>query len=118
MMGLARKPIIVALMLSALLTGCTTVGPDFVPPSQNAVLPDQWSSGDHPDVSLQDTTSIYAVNSKIGMVLPYDDVANSSDKIQVWYAHSDAFQNATVLKTEVNKQDFAFENYAFKTLVK
>ena len=65
------------------------------------------------DVTLQDTTSLYAVNSKIGMVLPYEDVANSSDKIQVWYAHSDTYQNATILKSEVNREDFAFKKYPF-----
>ncbi|MEO0901491.1 MAG: SH3 domain-containing protein, partial [Bacteroidota bacterium] len=78
----------------------------------------QWSSKDFclplsDDISLQTPNSNYAINAKIGMVLPYDAAPESSDKVQVYYANTDESQNARILKAEVDKNAFAFRNFSF-----
>lgn len=50
-MGRVEKKIAGALILCLFLAGCTTVGPDFVPPSENVSIPERWSSSDSPHVS-------------------------------------------------------------------
>lgn len=51
-MSCTVRTISVALILCILVAGCTTVGPDFAPPSENATVPDHWNSADDPNVSI------------------------------------------------------------------
>ncbi|MEM9649190.1 MAG: SH3 domain-containing protein, partial [Bacteroidota bacterium] len=63
----------------------------------------QWSKGPfcHPlsdQVNLSDKASNYAINTKMGMVLPYEEIPDKPDQILVYYTNTDAYQNANILK--------------------
>ncbi|MEL6919112.1 MAG: NlpC/P60 family protein, partial [Bacteroidota bacterium] len=64
-------------------------------------------------LNLQNPVSNYAINAKIGMVLPYETISNDPDKIRVYYANSDEHQIAQILKAEVNRDNVAFTNFSF-----
>lgn len=78
----------------------------------------QWNNGNycHPlsdDLNLSNATSNYAINTKIGMLLPYHEIENKQDHITVLYASADENQNARILKAEVEKSSVAFNNLNF-----
>lgn len=78
----------------------------------------QWSSGDFcfplsDHVNLQNPVSHYAINAKIGMVLPYREIPNRPGMVSVYYANTDANQNAQILKAEVARSSLAFDNFSF-----
>ncbi len=78
----------------------------------------KWSSKSfcHPlsdHVNLQTPTSQYAINAKIGMVLPYEEIPDDPDRVRVLYAHADENQNAKVLRGEVDRDEIAFADYSF-----
>lgn len=79
----------------------------------------QWSSRSFclplsDQVNLQNPLSHYAINAKIGMVLPFEETAKSPDNVQVYYANADKNQNARILKAEVNKDALAFDPFSFQ----
>ena len=78
----------------------------------------QWNNGNycHPlsdELNLSNTTSNYAINSKIGMLLPYEEIVDKPDHIKIYYAAADENQNAKILKAEVAKNNVAFNNFSF-----
>ncbi|WP_394748889.1 SH3 domain-containing C40 family peptidase [Spongiimicrobium salis] len=79
----------------------------------------QWSSGSFcfplsDQVNLQNTTSHYAINAKIGMLLPYEEIEKSLDKVHVYYANADKNQKAAILKAEINRDALAFDSFPFQ----
>ncbi|MEM9077744.1 MAG: SH3 domain-containing protein, partial [Bacteroidota bacterium] len=83
----------------------------------------QWSSKDFclplsDDVNLQANDSNYAINAKIGMILPYENIRDNPDRVQVYYANTDETQNAQILKAEVDTNEVALQDFSFneKTL--
>ncbi len=64
-------------------------------------------------LNLQNNRSHFAINAKIGMVLPYEEDSNSTHTISVLYTNTDENQNAKILKAEVSKNEVAFSNYPF-----
>ena len=64
-------------------------------------------------VILADNTSHYAINAKIGMVLPYGKIVDRPDTLSVFYASSDENKNAHMLKALVAKTDVAVKGFAF-----
>ncbi|MEO0528381.1 MAG: SH3 domain-containing protein, partial [Bacteroidota bacterium] len=79
---------------------------------------EQWSTVDFclplsDYLNLQTPVSNYAINAKIGMVLPYETISNDPDKIRIYYANSDEHQIAQILKAEVNRDNVAFTNFSF-----
>ncbi|PRX54883.1 SH3 domain-containing C40 family peptidase [Flagellimonas meridianipacifica] len=84
---------------------------------------EQWSSKSFclplsDNVNLKNSDSNYAINAKIGMVLPYEEVSNTPGKVTVYYTNANENQNARILKAEINKDAVAFSNFLFneKTL--
>lgn len=78
----------------------------------------QWTTGNYgmplsDMVNLQNPVSNYALNAKMGMVLPYEEMANKSDKVSVYYANADENQNARILRAEVDKSNIAFGDFKF-----
>jgi len=78
----------------------------------------QWSTSEFclpltDALVLADERSNYAVNAKIGMVLPYEENEAQPDEVVVYYAVSDAYQNANILKASVNKSEVAFDTINF-----
>lgn len=65
------------------------------------------------DISLQNPLSHYAVNAKVGMVLPYEEIPGNPEKVMVYYASADENQNAQILKSEVKKDQVAFNSFSF-----
>ena len=79
---------------------------------------EQWSAKAYclplsDQVILKNNESNYAVNAKVGMVLPYEEESESQDMISVYYANSDENQNARILKAEVPKNAVAQPNFKF-----
>nr|WP_298998824.1 SH3 domain-containing C40 family peptidase [uncultured Allomuricauda sp.] len=77
----------------------------------------QWSSKSFclplsDDVNLQTSESNYAITTKIGMVLPYQEVLENPNKVRVYYTSTDEYQNGRILKSEVDKNAFAFSNFS------
>ncbi len=78
----------------------------------------QWSSVGYcfplsDGVSLTESNSNYAVNAKIGMVLPFEEISNNPESVLVYYANSDENQNAKILKAEVARSSLAFDDFQF-----
>ncbi|MEM7379945.1 MAG: SH3 domain-containing protein [Bacteroidota bacterium] len=79
---------------------------------------EQWYSGSYcqplsDSVNLHNPLSNYAINAKLGMFLPYEEIADKPNKISVYYANADENQNAKILKAEVDKSKVAFNNFEF-----
>ncbi|SHG69074.1 SH3 domain-containing C40 family peptidase [Flagellimonas flava] len=78
----------------------------------------QWVNGPYcmplsDQVNLSDKASNFAINAKMGMVLPYEEIPDNPDQILVSYTNTDAYQNANILKAKVNKTAVALNNYEF-----
>ncbi|WP_350286277.1 SH3 domain-containing protein [uncultured Croceitalea sp.] len=78
----------------------------------------QWSTGTYclplsDKVSLQNSVSNYAINAKMGMVLPYEDMDGHLDKVLVYYATADENQNGHLLKAEVDRNTVALNSFKF-----
>ncbi|MBS9463958.1 SH3 domain-containing protein [Flagellimonas sp. 389] len=78
----------------------------------------QWSTDTYclplsDNISLQNPISNYAINAKMGMVLPYDEISNNPDKISVYFANTDENQNARILKAEIDRSVVALDNFKF-----
>jgi hypothetical protein len=65
------------------------------------------------DLNLSNTTSNYSINTKIGMLLPYQEIDDKQDYITVYYAAADENQNAKILIAEVEKNSVAFNDLSF-----
>ncbi len=75
----------------------------------------QWLTGNYclpisDELNLQNEISNYAVNAKMGMLLPYEESPNNTDKITVYYVSANENQNAKVLKAEVAKSEVALND--------
>lgn len=78
----------------------------------------QWQNGQycHPTsdvLNLSHEVSNYAINAKIGMLLPYQEINDNPNEVAVFYAVSDENQRAKILTTKVAKSDVAFSDYEF-----
>ena len=78
----------------------------------------QWATGNYAlplsdELTLLSDGSHYAINAKMGMLLPYDENLNDPDTVTVYFANADENQNATVLTTEVAKNALALDNVKF-----
>ncbi len=78
----------------------------------------QWSKGSFclplsDGVNLSNQLSNYAINAKMGMLLPYEEIANKPAKVLVSYANADENQNAQILKAVVAKSSIALPNHEF-----
>ncbi|NKI32191.1 SH3 domain-containing C40 family peptidase [Croceivirga thetidis] len=72
-------------------------------------------------VNLSDPSSNYAINAKMGMVLPYEN-STKGEQILAFYTNADENQNAVILKAAIDKDkvalaDFRFEKDKLKILV-
>ena len=79
---------------------------------------EQWLTGNYclplsDKLNLQNSNSNYAINAKIGMVLPYKEISDNANKVSVFYTNTDENQNAKILKAEVDKNTVAFDDYTF-----
>lgn len=78
----------------------------------------QWLTGNYclplsDSLNLNNELSSYAINAKMGMVLPYEKISDDTSSISVFYTNSDENQNAKVLKAEVKRELVAFEDLSF-----
>lgn len=78
----------------------------------------QWSTETYArplsdGMSLQNAVSYYAINTKIGMLLPYEEISNDPNMVMVYYANADADQKAQILKAEVDKNKVALHHSKF-----
>lgn len=64
-------------------------------------------------VNLKDSNSMYAVNAKLGALLPCVPVQNGLDSIMVYYANADENQNAKILKAIIPKDQVALSDFEF-----
>ncbi|UII81314.1 SH3 domain-containing protein [Flagellimonas sp. CMM7] len=64
-------------------------------------------------VNLANTVSNYAINTKMGMVLPYEKNSNNPHQISVYYANADENQNAQILMAEIARNSVALNGFAF-----
>ena len=62
---------------------------------------------------LSDPESIYALNTKMGMVLPYEET-DHSEEVLAYYANADESGNAKLFKARVAKQSLAFDHLKFE----
>lgn len=77
-----------------------------------------WMTGDYAmplsdRVNLSDPRSKYALNAKMGMVLPYEGNSDIPNQLLVYYANADENQNAHILRAPVSKDLMAQEDFAF-----
>jgi len=77
-----------------------------------------WLTGDYAiplsdRVNLSDPKSKYALNAKMGMVLPYEADSNKPSQLQVYYANADENQDAHILRAPVSKDLLALEDFVF-----
>ncbi|MEM8509737.1 MAG: SH3 domain-containing protein [Bacteroidota bacterium] len=74
---------------------------------------EQWSTGNYSlpkldDLSLRNDDSLFAVNAKMGMVLPYNEASvENPGKITVYFATANEKQNGMILKAEVDQNTLA-----------
>ncbi|MEM9001025.1 MAG: SH3 domain-containing protein [Bacteroidota bacterium] len=78
----------------------------------------RWQTGDYAmplsdKVYLQNSISNYALNAKMGMVLPFEE-SDNPDNILVFYANSDENQNAKILRAAIPKNRVALHDVAFE----
>lgn len=78
---------------------------------------DQWMAPEYclplsDRINLAHPVSNYAIKAKLGMVLPYEEMAEKPDTVFVYYAASDENQKAHRLKAEVPRNALAFSDYA------
>nr|WP_299338699.1 SH3 domain-containing protein [Allomuricauda sp.] len=78
----------------------------------------QWSTGSFcqplsDQINLQNPDSNYAINAKMGMLLPFEEISDKPDKFLVFYANADENQNAKILKAEVDRNAVALSNFKF-----
>ncbi len=76
-----------------------------------------WSTGSYAvpltdRLSLQSNASHYAINAKLGILMPYEESPIPSDQITVYYAKADEKQQAHLLTAQVDKSSLAFEDFA------
>jgi len=64
-------------------------------------------------VILSNNTSHYAINGKIGMVLPYRKILGKPNKLSVYYASADENRDAQILNAEVDRNVMALGDFAF-----
>lgn len=62
-------------------------------------------------LNLRSNGSNYAINAKMGMVLPFEESKDNSNKITVYYANSDENQNGKILKAEVDRNEVTTEDF-------
>ena len=77
---------------------------------------DQWKTGNYclplsDEVILHNENSNFALNGKIGMVLPYEKNSDDSDNVNLYYATSDERQEAKILKAEIEKKQVALDDF-------
>ncbi len=63
--------------------------------------------------TLQNSLSNYAINAKMGMVLPYEETSENTNSVRVYFVNADEYQKARILKADVNKDDIAFDEHKF-----
>ena len=64
-------------------------------------------------VNLQHSISNYALNAKMGMVLPYQEIPDNPNQVLTYYANADENQNAKLLKAEIGKDEVALIDFKF-----
>ena len=64
-------------------------------------------------LSLKSSGSLYAVNAKLGMVLPYEEVNGNQKEVLAYYVNADENQNAQIIKAKIDNNDLAFDNHEF-----
>ncbi|BFP42990.1 NlpC/P60 family N-terminal domain-containing protein [Flavobacteriaceae bacterium GF1] len=79
---------------------------------------EQWSSVAYSmplsdQVNLKNPVSNYAINAKMGMVLPFEETSNNPDTVLVYYGNADENQNARILKAKVDRSMLALGNFKF-----
>ena len=62
-------------------------------------------------VTLSSNSSHYAVNGKIGMVVPYRELPENSEEFSIFYAASDENKNAQILKAPIPKTAVALRSF-------
>ncbi len=62
---------------------------------------------------LNNPESIYALNAKMGMVLPYEETDNSQE-VMAYYAKANESGNAKLFKARVAKKSLAFDHLKFE----
>ena len=77
----------------------------------------EWKTGSYAmpvsdQIDLLDTDSFYALEAKMGMVLPFRPSKNPNT-VKAFYVNSDADQTAVKLEAEVEKEHLAFDGYRF-----
>ncbi|MGD1947594.1 MAG: SH3 domain-containing protein [Croceivirga sp.] len=63
-------------------------------------------------VQLEDPTSHYALNARLGMVLPFDK-GDDNEKVTVFYTNTNENQEAKILKATVPNKQLAFNDFEF-----
>lgn len=79
---------------------------------------EEWKTGNYAmplsdKILLANLESNYALNAKMGMVLPFEEATNS-EIILAFYANADEDQNAKILKAEVPKNSVALNDFEFE----
>ncbi|NAS13031.1 C40 family peptidase [Poritiphilus flavus] len=64
-------------------------------------------------LNLKSPLSNYAINAKMGMFMPYEEIPDKPDMISVYFANADENQKARILKAAVAKNKVAFDNLEF-----
>jgi len=62
-------------------------------------------------VVLNPKGSFFAIKAKMGMLLPYSELDNEADSLEVFIASSTFNQQARLLKVKVAKKEMATGNY-------
>ncbi|MEO0571134.1 MAG: SH3 domain-containing protein [Bacteroidota bacterium] len=76
-----------------------------------------WKTGNYAmpvsdKVHLQDSLSNYALNAKMGMVLPFEEIDNP-ENVLAFYTNADENQHAKILGGEVAKSQVALNDFSF-----
>lgn len=78
----------------------------------------KWKNGRYcmpqsDSLNLTSETSNFAINAKMGMVLPYDELLDDSNAVEVFWVNADENLNATIKKAKVSKNEIAFAGHSF-----
>lgn len=75
-----------------------------------------WTTGQYArplsdNVVLNPKGSLFAIKAKMGMLLPYRELDNQADSLEIYMASSSENQQARLLKVSVAKKELAFGDY-------
>lgn len=78
-----------------------------------------WTTGQYArplsdNLVLNPKGSLFAIKAKMGMLLPYSELDNQADSLEVFIASSTENQQARLLKARVAKKELAFGDFPFE----